>query len=156
MGMPPRLPSGERILAGRVAVPGDHLSCDDSIPTSPLAACPLRPPRVPKVVEQDLNIEGARAFMEPSSESVYLLADLGGDPKSGVARRLPTRSANRREAQMKYHQRNVSCMGECPRMTAEMPTPTAAVEPGRAGLRVSFAPCSPRSGVSHPAHTPSP
>ena len=31
---------------------------------------------MPEVVEDDLNIEGARAFMEPSSESVYLLADL--------------------------------------------------------------------------------
>ena len=31
---------------------------------------------MPEVVEEDLNIEGARTFVEPSAESVYLLADL--------------------------------------------------------------------------------
>lgn len=81
------LTSGRGILAGGVAVPGDHLSSDGSIPAIPLPACPFRPPRVPEVVEEDVNIEFVCAFVEPSSESVDLLADLGA--KRGISEGIP-------------------------------------------------------------------
>ena len=73
--------------AGGIAVPVDHLSSDGSIPTSPLAASPFRPSRVPEVVEEDLNIQGACAFVEPSSQNVYLLADLVA--QRGVSEGIP-------------------------------------------------------------------
>jgi hypothetical protein len=38
-------------------------------------------------VEEDVNIEGVCAFVEPSSESVYLLADLIA--KRGIGEAIP-------------------------------------------------------------------
>jgi hypothetical protein len=42
---------------------------------------------VPEVVEEDVNIEGICAFVEPSSEGVDLLADLVA--KGGIGEGIP-------------------------------------------------------------------
>jgi hypothetical protein len=42
---------------------------------------------MPEVVEEDLNIEGSRAFVGLSAESVYLLADLIAE--GGVGEGIP-------------------------------------------------------------------